>query len=294
MQCSTAKRNRVRAFALLDLLFVVVILAALAAVFSSFPERLRERTHITIDLNNLRQILHGSALYSNENNDHLAHPTWGGDLTGPDGWAYLISQRSREVPGALFPYNGGCANVDTDSPQFTNQLAYFRAGQVGQYLLDVKKTWCPKDVATRGMGSAAGSLRRLWLGRPVKVTSYLWNGSISGYGGARVGDLGGKTYKTSQFLPTDWQMWEGNDADSFSFNDAAVDPEDTRGFSRRHSGQRVWWNFFATSPRNLPGVAVVGTFGGGARTFRWPKVWDLMNRPGQIPNEVRNGPDNTY
>src|SRR5688500_10316397 len=167
MQTSPAKRTRVGAFALVDLLFVVVIMAALAAVFSSVPERLRERTHITIDLNNLRQILHASALYSNENNDHLAHPTWGSVPSGPDGWAYITfnSGRIPEAPSAV----PSCEGRDVDSAAFTNQLKFFKLGQVSQYLQGVETTWCPKDVSTR---KSNFGLRQLWRARPVKVTSY--------------------------------------------------------------------------------------------------------------------------
>ena len=287
MQTSPAKRACVRGFALIDLLFLVVILAALAAVFSSVPERLRERTHITIDLNNLRQILHASALYSNENNDHLAYPTWGGDLTGPDGWAYLTSKNGREIPGATMNVPGSCAGRDVNTPQFTNQLAYFKVGQVSQYLPGVETAWCPKDVSTRG---PEARLRQLWLGRPVKVTSYSWNGTTAGVVGKPGQNVPvGKTYKISQFLPTDWQMWEANDADAFNFNDAAVNPEQVDIFSKRHAGLKAWWTF-TSARRNLPGGAVVGVFGGSAQFVRWSKIYDLNSRKIASPNEILNGP----
>jgi hypothetical protein len=290
MKTSPAKGAHRRAFALIDLLFLVIFVAALGAVFSSVPERLRERTHITMDLNNLRQILHASALYSNENNDHLAHPTWGGDLSGPDGWAYLTSKNGREIPGAIYNFPGSCANRDINTAQFTNQLAYFKVGQVSQYLLGVETAWCPKDVSTRRTGSGFNSLRGLWIGRAVKVTSYSWNGTIAGVVGKAGQNVpSGKTYKISQFLPNDWQTWEGNDADAFNFNDAAVNPEQFDVFSRRHAGRNTWWRLTSV-PRNSPGGAVVGTFGGSAQYVRWSKVWDLTFRKVGYPNELLNGP----
>jgi hypothetical protein len=288
MKTSPAKGAHRRAFALIDLLFLVIFVAALGAVFSSVPERLRERTHVTIDLNNLRQILHASALYSNENNDHLAHPTWGGDMTGPDGWAYLTLNNGR-IPDAP-AYPRPCINYDVNSEAFTNQLKFFKYGQVSQYLPGVETTWCPKDVATRKQGSGPASLRGLWLARSVKVTSYSWSGTIAGVVGRTDQKVPpGKTYKISQFLPSDWQTWEGNDADAFNFNDAAVNPEDIDIFSRRHAGPKSWWRL-TTFRRNFPGGAVVGTFGGSAQMVRWSKVYDLTTRKIAAPNEILNGP----
>ena len=83
-------------FALFDLIFVIVFVSLFAAIWSSLHCRIRERTYITIDQNNIRQILCGSALYNAENNDQMAHPTWGADFEGPDGWAYLTAKRGRE------------------------------------------------------------------------------------------------------------------------------------------------------------------------------------------------------
>ena len=275
-------------FALLDLIVVVVFVSLFAAIWSSMHSRFRERTYITIDLNNVRQILHGSALYNSDNNDHMAHPTWGSDLTGPDGWAYLTSKAGREIPGATMNVPGSCAGRDVNTLQFTNQLAYFKAGQVSQYLPDVKTAWCPKDVATRKSG---GRLRTLWLGRAMKVTSYSWNATIGGYIGLNPGDLNGRTYKVSQFQPTDWQMWEGNENDSFNFNDAADNPENpAEMFSLRHAGTQSWWTTFGPGKRNYRGGAVVGSFGGTASYVRWSKVYDLVAKKIPAPNEILNGP----
>ena len=274
-------------FALLDLIFVVVFVSFFAAIWSSPHSRFRERTYITIDLNNVRQILRASAIYNSDNNDHMAHPTWGSDLTGPDGWAYLTSKAGREIPGATMNVPGSCAGVDVNSARFANQLAYFKVGQVSQYLPDVKTAWCPKDIVTRKSGAR---LRTLWLGRAMKVTSYAWNGTIGGYATPRP-DLGGRTYKVSQFQPADWQMWEGNENDSFNFNDAADDPRNSlETFSKRHSGTPSWWTIAGPGKRTYPGGAVIGTFGGSASYVRWPKVFDLANQKIPSPNEILNGP----
>ncbi len=137
------------------------------------------------------------------------------------------------------------------------------------------------------------------MGRPVKVTSYCWNGVIGSYVGPKANTAmqnASKTYKTSDFLPTDWQMWEQNEisppgqSPGFMFNDAGNNPE-TPGevISLRHSGMPNWYSV-NISQRNLGGGAVVGTFGGTALFVKWPHCWDLINRKLAAPNDLLCGP----
>ncbi len=290
-----------RAFTLIELLVVIAIIAILAALLLPSLAKAKDQAQMTVDRNNVKQILLCSHLYSTDNNDYLAHPTWGSDLTGPDGWAYATKNPSRAGDN----FAGGptaaqsCAGVDVNSAKFTNQVGFFRIGQLGRCISEQKVLWCPKDVSTRG----TGKLKQLWIGRPVKVTSYCWNGTIGGYvgkpGSKADGTLGlgpapngGRTFKTSDFLPTDWQLWEQNESMSFYFNDAGNNPEDVgETISLRHAGTSQWWNLPLTS-KNLKGGALVGMIDGHGELVKWNLCHSLVTAATlrQYPNELLNGP----
>ena len=127
-------------------------------------------------------------MFTGDYEDYLPHPTWGGNGGGPTGWAYAGSAMENST---RFPAGGKCKveshnwsgttampayaagrSLKTLQRDLEGQRESFRHSQLGDYLGNNQQVlMCPKDAAT-----STGS--KSFAQRPIKITSYTWNGQI--------------------------------------------------------------------------------------------------------------------
>jgi prepilin-type N-terminal cleavage/methylation domain-containing protein len=264
-----------RAFTLIELLVVIAIIAILASLLLPALTKIKDRSLLANDLNNIRQIMLSSHLFSADNEDYLPYPSWGFP-PDRDNWAHDMNIQD---------------GVGQSSPLvIAGQVESFRRGQLGNYLKDVKLLNCPRDVAERGGGKGKDDFAR----RSIKICSYVWNGSIISFA---VPPLTTKTskYKLSQLRSTGVLLWEGPESEeSYLFNDVGNHPHE--GVSQRHGGNR--------RPKDqkeyVGGIAPLGNLSGAGFAVKMTKwfspqlagnnIWPTAPNPAG-PNDAWFNPD---
>lgn len=179
---------------------VIAIIAILAAMLLPALTAAKNRAQRTIDISNHHQLLVSMQLYAGDNYEVLPTPGW--DTAAPC-WAH----------GANLPAGGAgtLAGYNSILPQ---QQAVARNGQLFRYMKTYAILMCPADKRDG-----------LFFQRNVYISSYVYNGAISGFSSGQPGKL-------SNFKPDRILQWETDEKTPFFFNDCSSFPDE--GISGRH------------------------------------------------------------
>ena len=285
-------------FTLIELLVVIAIIAILAGLLLPALSRAKDKAHNSIDWNNNKQIMLALNMFTGDHEEYLPHPTWGGNGSGPTGWAYAGSAEERNTGykggskctvsahnwsgTTAMPSYASTTTLNNLQKQLAGQYESFKHGQLGNYLGNNPQVlMCPKDKAT-----STGANSKLFLQRPIKLTSYTWNGNIIFFHSKPSPQTGnydaGKVRKISATEPGNIVQWETDDTTPFWFNDAGNQPAE--GISQRHKTG-------ATNKNNrtdVGGAATVGIVSGASVNLTYKKFYEMALIGGRpvVPNDI--------